>query len=79
MGDIGSKRQWLVDEGTEVKKKWLLCEVQSRKSQISRLNQDIEDLKKGQIVKLEATIMMLEKELKNLIEKLEAIDVQVNT
>jgi len=82
MSDIGSKRNWLIQEPNEVKKKWVMCEIQSRKSQIIRLQQDIEDLKKGQIVKLEATIMMLEEELKNLVSKLElydeVIDVKVN-
>lgn len=81
MADLGSKRNWLIQEPNEVKKKWIMCEIQSRKSQIIRLQQDIEDLKKGQIVKLEATIMMLEEELKNLVNKLdsyEVIDVKVN-
>ncbi len=74
MADIGGNRQWLIDEPNEVKKKWIACEIQQRKSQITRLKQDIEDLKNGQIVKLEATIMMLEKELENLSEKLAEYD-----
>jgi len=80
MADIGINRQWLIQEPNEVKKKWIQCEIQARKSQIIRLNQDIEDLKNGQIVKLEGTIMMLQAELQNLQEKFDqydnAIDIQ---
>lgn len=78
MGDIGSNRQWLVDPNEEVKKKWISCQIQERKSQIVRLTQDIEDLREGQIVKLEATIIMLEKEVKDLMSKLNAIDITNN-
>jgi len=74
MADLGSNRQWLIDEPNEVKKKWVKCEIQQRKSQIIRLQQDIEDLKDGQIVKLEATIMMLQAELINLTERLNGFD-----
>lgn len=82
MGDIGVKRQWLIQEPNEVKKKWIRIEIQQRKSQIARYKQDIEDLKNGQIIKLEAMITMLEKEIENLSETLakydDAIDVSKN-
>jgi len=74
MADIGSNRQWLIQEPNEVKKKWIKCEIQSRKSQIIRLKQDIDDLLNGQVVKLEATVMMLEKELENLQDRLSSYD-----
>lgn len=79
MADIGNNRQWLIKPNEEVERKWILCEIQQRKSQIVRLTQDIEDLKQGQIVKLEATIMMLQKEMDELNAKLNAIDVTDNS
>lgn len=74
MADINQSRQWLVDPDIEVKKKWLQCSMQEKKSQIVRLKQDIEDLQRGKIAKLEGTIMMLEKELKSLEEEYKQID-----
>ena len=75
MADLGSNRNWIVEPNEEIKKKWLSCQIQERKSQVVRLKQDIEDLKQGQIVKLEATIMMLDKEIAKLLNELNAIDV----
>ena len=75
MADLGTNRNWLVQPNEEIKKKWLSCQIQERKSQVVRLKQDIEDLKQGQIVKLEATIMMLDKEIIQLLNEFEAIDV----
>lgn len=80
MADIGVKTTWLVKEDFEVNKKWLQVQIQERVSRINRAKQDIEDLKKGQIVKLEGHIMMLEKELRHLQDKLkqgQPIDVDV--
>ena len=75
MADLGTNRNWLVQPNEEIKKKWLSSQIQERKSQVVRLKQDIEDLKQGQIVKLEATIMMLDKEIIQLLNEFEAIDV----
>jgi len=74
MADLNHNRTWLTPEIDEVKKRWIKCEIQSRKSQIVRINQDIEDLLKGQIVKLEGIIMMLEKEIQQLEQDLKKID-----
>ena len=79
MADLGSNRNWLVNPNEEVKKKWLSCQIQERKSQIVRLTQDIEDLREGQIVKLEATIIMLQKEVTQLNLELNAIDITAST
>ena len=74
MSDIKQQQRFLVPETNEVKKKWLECSIQEKKSQIQRLKQDIEDLQRGQIVKLEATILMLQKELNHLQERYNIID-----
>lgn len=66
MADIQNSRNWLVEPNQEIKDMWIKCQIQERKSQITRLKQDIEDLKNGQILKLEATILMLEKEVEKL-------------
>lgn len=76
MADLGNSRNWLVSPTEDIKKKWILCQIQERKSQVVRLRQDIEDLQKGQIVKLEATIMMLEKEINKLNDELNCIDIE---
>lgn len=69
--DIGQNQVWLVPETNEVKKKWLQVQIQERKSRIVRLDQDIEDLAKGQIVKLEGHRIMLQKEFNDLQRKLD--------
>ncbi len=74
MADIKPPQQFLVTETNEVKKKWLQCTLQEKKSQISRLTQDIEDLKQGHLVKLEAHLLMLEKELAFLQNQYDNID-----
>jgi hypothetical protein len=76
MADLASQRNWIVDPNQEVKDMWVKCEIQQRKSQIIRLKQDIDDLKNGQILKLEATIIMLEKEVTKLQSQL-VIDITV--
>ena len=60
--------------GAIQKKKWMQVEIQQKVSQIARLRQDIEDLQKGQILKLEATIEMIEKEKQKLVEDLKNIE-----
>lgn len=76
MADIGTSRNWLVDPNQEIKDMWIKCQIQERKSQIVRLRQDIDDLKNGQMIKLESTIMMLEKEVSKLQSQL-VIDITV--
>ena len=73
MADLSNKN-FLVPETNEVKKKWLQCQIQEKKSRITRLNQDIEDLLKGRIVELQATVIMHEKELEKLNEDLKQVD-----
>lgn len=70
MADIKSNNQFLTDPSQDVKKKWLEVKIQEKSSQISRTKQDIEDIKKGQIVQLEAHIMMLERDKDKLLSEL---------
>jgi len=63
MADVGVGQNWLVSPTREIEDKWIEVQIQERKSRIIRYRQDIDDLRKGRIVELEAKIMMLELEL----------------
>ena len=69
MSDIGTPQNWLVSKDLEVEKKWIDVQIQERKSRIVKTRQDIEDLERGMKVKLEAIVMMLEKEIAYLEDK----------
>jgi hypothetical protein len=69
MSDIPVDGNWLVSPDAEIERKWIDVQIQERKSRIARHKQDMEDLIKGRIVDLEARILMLEKELKELEQK----------
>lgn len=66
MGDIGERQQWLVSPTKDIEDKWIEVQIQERRSRIVRYKQDIEDLMKGKITELQAKIMMLELELKEI-------------
>ena len=66
MSDIGERQQWLVSPTKEIEDKWIEVQIQERISRITRYKQDIEDYKKGRILELEAKIMLLELELKEI-------------
>jgi hypothetical protein len=63
MADVGGGSTWLVSPTREIEDKWIEVQIQERKSRINRYKQDIEDMRKGRIVELEAKVMMLELEL----------------
>jgi hypothetical protein len=69
MSDIGVPTNWLVSKDIEVERKWIDVQIQERKSRIVKTRQDIEDLERGMKVKLEAVVMMLEKEIAFLEQK----------
>ena len=73
MADLQRGSNWLVSPNIEVELKWAEVAIQEKKSRIIRHRQDIEDLKKGAIVDLEAKIMMLEKEVIKLEEQKAAL------
>jgi hypothetical protein len=77
MGDLGVGHQWLVSPTKEIEDKWREVQIQERVSRIVRYKQDIEDLKKGKILELEAKIMMLEMEIQRLRSEKGAVLVDV--
>ena len=66
MADLQVEGNWLVDPTADIKRKWVEVQIQERKSRIARHKQDIEDLKMSKMVELEARILMLDLELKDL-------------
>lgn len=66
MADIDVSQKWLVSPTKEIEDKWIEVQIQERVSRIARYKQDIEDLKKGRILELEAKILMLELELNEI-------------
>ena len=66
MSDIGERQTWLVSPTKEIEDKWVEVQIQERISRIARYKQDREDYKKGRILELEAKIMLLELELKEI-------------
>ena len=73
MADIQFEGNWLVSPTTEIERKWIEVQIQERKSRINRHKQDMEDLMKGKLVDLEARILMLDQELKELEAKKNAV------
>jgi hypothetical protein len=76
MADIGSPQNWLVSKDVEVEKMWISVQIQEKKSRIVKTKQDIEDLMKGMKLKLEAQIIMLDKEILYLQQKRDSLTVQ---
>lgn len=66
MSDLNERQTWLVSPTKEIEDKWIEVQIQERVSRIARYKQDIEDLKKGKILELEAKIMLLELELREI-------------
>jgi hypothetical protein len=66
MADLPVNQQWLVSPSQEVEKKWIQVQINERKSRINKVRQDIEDLKQVQLIKLEAQVMVMEQEIKEL-------------
>jgi len=78
MADLQTEN-WLVDPTDDIKRKWLEVKIQECKSRRARHLQDMEDLIKGQMVQLEARVLVIDLELKKLesdLMKLTIVDVQ---
>jgi len=75
MADLQVEGNWLVDPSAEIKRKWAEVQIQERRSRIARHKQDIDDLKRGKLVDLEARILILELELKDLEMKRDSIKI----
>ena len=77
MGDMAlTRRSWMVNKDFVVTKKEIQVQIQERVSRIARLKQEIEDMMKGIIVGKEADIIMFEKEMAVLNERLESLTPQ---
>lgn len=76
MADLQVEGNWLVTPNAEIERKWIEVQIQERKSRIARHKQDMEDLIKGKLVDLEARILMLEQELKELEAKKNAVTIK---
>jgi hypothetical protein len=76
MSDLATEGNWLVDPTDDIKRKWIEVQIQERKSRINRHKQDMEDLINGKMVDLEARILVLEIELKDLEAKKNAITIK---
>ena len=66
MADIQVEGNWLVDPTVDIKRKWIEVQIQERRSRMARHKQDMEDLVKGKMVDLEARVLILDQELKQL-------------
>ena len=76
MSDLGTEH-WLVSPSAEIERKWIEVQIQERKSRINRHRQDMEDLKLGKLVDLEARILILDLELKELEAKRDAVTMSI--
>ena len=75
MADLHTGENWLVDPTDDIKRKWLEVKIQECKSRRARHQQDMEDLIKGKLVELEARILVIDLELKNLETELQHLTV----
>lgn len=79
MGDLPVPReQYAVQPDSDVLKKWAKAEIASKEAQVKRLEADKEEIIQGQVLRIEAKIMMLKKEivhLNNGLSNLDPIDV----
>jgi len=79
MSDLPVPReQYVVQPDNDVMKKWARAEIASKEAQVKRLEADKDEIVQGQVLRIEAKIMMLKKEivkLSNDLESLEPIDV----
>lgn len=72
------KEQFVVKPDSEVIKKWGQAEIASKEAQIKRLEADKDEIINSQVLRLEARIIMLKKEIVKLyndLENMEPIDV----
>ena len=79
MPDLGDHQ--IVKPSNEVERRWLMVNIQERKSRIARFTQDIEDFMKGKIVALEGQILLAKQEQQKFeidLKKLDGVTIEVN-
>lgn len=74
MGDLMDPRQSLADPTVEVRRLWLDDQIAEKKWLVQRLRADAERILQGQLKKLQADIIMYEREITTLMNKKEALD-----
>ena len=67
MGDLQvSKEQFLVTPNADVEKLWLQSAIAEKEVRVKRLEADKEVIIKSQVLKIEATILMVKREIVEL-------------
>jgi len=73
MADLGGNQNWLVSPNKDVELKWKRVRIQEKKSQLAgykrnmkQLEQQVEDIKEGQMLDLEGRMIMVEREIEFL-------------
>ena len=78
MADLPVNQNWEVEVPNEVELKWMEVRIQEYRSRLAKTKQMIEDLIKGQVVKLEADVKMLELSLIEMEKKRNAVTLTNN-
>ena len=68
------REQFLVSPNTDVEKLWLKSAIAEKEARVKRLDIDKEEIIKSQILKIDATILMLKREIVELHNKLNNMD-----
>jgi len=72
------KEQFLVSPNTDVEKLWLKSAIAEKEARVKRLEADKDEIIKSRVLKIEATILMLKREiveLNNQLNNMDPIDV----
>jgi hypothetical protein len=75
MADLPVPReQFLVSPNADVEKLWLKSAIAEKEARVKRLEVDKEEIIKSQVLKIEATILMLKREIVEFTNKLNQQD-----
>ena len=75
MADVPVPReQFLVSPNADVEKLWLKSAIAEKEARVKRLEIDKEEIIKSQVLKIEATILMLKREIVEFNNKLNLED-----
>jgi hypothetical protein len=68
------KEQFLVSPNADVEKLWLKSAIAEKEARVKRLEADKDEIIKSRVLKLEATILMLKREIVELCNQLNNMD-----
>ena len=75
MADVPVPReQFLVSPNADVEKLWLQSAIAEKEARVKRLEIDKEEIIKSQVLKIEATILMIKREIVEFNNKLNMTD-----